>query len=257
MATTTNYSWSTPDDTALVKDGAAAIRSLGTAIDSTVFTNAGNAIAKSIVDAKGDLIAATADKTVARLASSGVNDQVLTIDTSTSTGLKWAAPAAGGMTLLTSGNASIASSTLVLSSISGAYNDLVFVASDFHPDTNQRTISFTANAVADYDYAIQTLLSGTSIQDFGGIAAATIDPQYNSMSNANDQNALIIRIFDYANTTSYKLVNITHHFVDRLSQTNSLFAWGSINTTSAIDSITINMNANFGTAGAYKLYGVK
>jgi hypothetical protein len=38
MASTTNYSWSTPDDTALVKDGAAAIRSLGTAIDSTVFS---------------------------------------------------------------------------------------------------------------------------------------------------------------------------------------------------------------------------
>lgn len=35
MATTTNYSWTTPDDTALVKDGAAAIRSLGSAIDTT------------------------------------------------------------------------------------------------------------------------------------------------------------------------------------------------------------------------------
>jgi hypothetical protein len=40
MATTTNYSWSTPDDTALVKDGAAAIRSLGSAVDTTVFNNA-------------------------------------------------------------------------------------------------------------------------------------------------------------------------------------------------------------------------
>ncbi len=29
MATTTNYSWTTPDDTGLVKDGASAIRSLG------------------------------------------------------------------------------------------------------------------------------------------------------------------------------------------------------------------------------------
>jgi len=38
MASTTNYSWTTPDDTSLVKDGAAAIRSLGSAIDSTVFT---------------------------------------------------------------------------------------------------------------------------------------------------------------------------------------------------------------------------
>lgn len=35
MATTTNYSWSTPDDTALVKDGAAAIRTLGSSIDTT------------------------------------------------------------------------------------------------------------------------------------------------------------------------------------------------------------------------------
>lgn len=35
MATTTNYGWTTPNDTDLVKDGAAAIRSLGSAIDST------------------------------------------------------------------------------------------------------------------------------------------------------------------------------------------------------------------------------
>jgi hypothetical protein len=35
MATTTNYGWVTPDDTALVKDGAAAIRTLGTSIDTT------------------------------------------------------------------------------------------------------------------------------------------------------------------------------------------------------------------------------
>jgi hypothetical protein len=35
MATTTNYSWDTPDDTDLVKDGAAAIRTLGSSIDTT------------------------------------------------------------------------------------------------------------------------------------------------------------------------------------------------------------------------------
>ena len=98
MATTTNYSWSTPDDTALVKDGAAAIRSLGTAIDTTVFTNAGAAIAKATVDAKGDLIAGTADNTVARLAV-GTNGHILVADSAEATGLKWAAPAAGGKVL--------------------------------------------------------------------------------------------------------------------------------------------------------------
>ena len=36
MAQTTNFLWSTPDDTALVKNGAAAIRTLGSSADSTV-----------------------------------------------------------------------------------------------------------------------------------------------------------------------------------------------------------------------------
>jgi hypothetical protein len=37
MATTTNYSWTTPDNTAYVKDGASAIRSLGSSVDTTLF----------------------------------------------------------------------------------------------------------------------------------------------------------------------------------------------------------------------------
>lgn len=36
MASTTNFGWSTPDDTALVKNGASAIRTLGSAADTTV-----------------------------------------------------------------------------------------------------------------------------------------------------------------------------------------------------------------------------
>ena len=37
MATTTNYGWTTPDNTGYVKDGALAIRTLGSAIDTTVY----------------------------------------------------------------------------------------------------------------------------------------------------------------------------------------------------------------------------
>jgi hypothetical protein len=95
MATTTNYSWSTPDDTALVKDGAAAIRSLGTAIDTTVFNNAGAAIAKTLVDAKGDLIVGSAADAVARLAA-GTNGYLLSANSGATNGLEWvAAPTAG------------------------------------------------------------------------------------------------------------------------------------------------------------------
>ena len=43
MATTTNYSWTTPDNTAYVKDGASAIRTLGTSVDTTLYTALGGA----------------------------------------------------------------------------------------------------------------------------------------------------------------------------------------------------------------------
>jgi len=49
------------------------------------------AISPTLVDAKGDIIAASAADTVARLAV-GSNDQVLTADSTTATGLKWATP---------------------------------------------------------------------------------------------------------------------------------------------------------------------
>jgi hypothetical protein len=50
-----------------------------------------NGIQPNIVDAKGDLIAATAADSVTRLAV-GTNGQVLTADSAETTGLKWAAP---------------------------------------------------------------------------------------------------------------------------------------------------------------------
>jgi len=43
MATTTNYSWTTPDNTGYVKDGASAIRTLGSAVDTTLYTALGGA----------------------------------------------------------------------------------------------------------------------------------------------------------------------------------------------------------------------
>jgi hypothetical protein len=69
---------------------------LQTQIDSKIGSAA--AINPTIVDAKGDIIAATAADTVARLAV-GANNTVLTADSAEATGMKWAAAAGGGKVL--------------------------------------------------------------------------------------------------------------------------------------------------------------
>ena len=120
MATTTpNFGWTVPTSTDLVKDGATAIETLGDSIDASfvglkggttgqvlsktsgtdlaftwVAQDDSNAIQNAIVDAKGDLIGATAADTPARLAV-GTNGQVLTADSTAATGLAWATPASG------------------------------------------------------------------------------------------------------------------------------------------------------------------
>lgn len=51
----------------------------------------GEVLKKAIVDAKGDLIVATAADTPARLAVGGTNGHVLTVDSAETAGVKWAA----------------------------------------------------------------------------------------------------------------------------------------------------------------------
>lgn len=60
-------------------------------VTSAIQTQLDGKVALSTVDAKGDLIVATADNTVTRLAVGGTNDHVLMVDSSTATGVKWAA----------------------------------------------------------------------------------------------------------------------------------------------------------------------
>jgi hypothetical protein len=85
MATTTNYSWSTPDDTALVKDGAAAIRTLGSSVDTTT-----KALNPSTTLGDIEYRSSTAN-TNTRLAI-GTTNQVLTVTAGVPT---WANPQGG------------------------------------------------------------------------------------------------------------------------------------------------------------------
>jgi hypothetical protein len=92
----------------------------------TTYDLANGAIAKSIVDAKGDLVAATAADTVSRLAV-GANGTVLTADSAEATGLKWATAGATGKsyTLLNSGGTSLSGATTTITGISA--KDSIYV----------------------------------------------------------------------------------------------------------------------------------
>jgi len=93
---TTNYGFVLPTPTDLVTDLPADFDVALQGVDTQMLTNANAAIAKTIVDAKGDIIAATGADAVSRLAV-GANNTVLTADSTTATGLKWAA---SGLTLI-------------------------------------------------------------------------------------------------------------------------------------------------------------
>lgn len=86
MATTTNYAWETPDDTDLVKDGAAAIRTLGSSVDTTT-----KALNPSTTLGDIEYRSSTAN-TNTRLGI-GSTGQVLTVAGGVPS---WATPAAGG-----------------------------------------------------------------------------------------------------------------------------------------------------------------
>ena len=104
MPTTTNYGWTTPADTDLVKDGASAIRTLGTAIDTTTKNLNPSTTA-------GDIVYRSSTTNVNTRLALGTAGQVLTVN-SGATAPEWAAVSANSMTLLSTTTLSGAATTV-------------------------------------------------------------------------------------------------------------------------------------------------
>jgi hypothetical protein len=92
MATTTNYGWTTPDDTALVKDGAAAIRTLGSSVDTTTK----NLNPETTL---GDIAYRSSTANVKTRLALGTANQVLAVN-SGATAPEWKTIGSGGLTLI-------------------------------------------------------------------------------------------------------------------------------------------------------------
>ena len=161
---TTNYSWQMPTSTDLVTDLPADFEVFGQAVDNTMATM----IPKSLVDAKGDIIAATAADTVSRLAV-GTNNQVLIADSSTATGLKWGTPASGGMTLIQTINAS-AVDTISFTSIPTTYKQLYITFRDVFMNNNSDSVivRFNNSSAAVYSmFSIEKFTSSIGANVYG------------------------------------------------------------------------------------------
>ena len=226
MATTTNFGWETPDDTDLVKDGAAAIRTALGGVDTSFVDLKGGTIGQvlakasgtdldfswvavdplTILDAKGDLITATAADTPARLAV-GTDGQTLMADSTASTGLKWATPSSGslvGCRVTNSANVSIPNTTVT----SLTFNTETYDTDAFHStSTNTDRITIPAGKAGYYliNYNINYAANGSGFRNCGIRinGATTIDNVAYIKGFSDDENSLPATTVYYLNVADY------------------------------------------------------
>jgi hypothetical protein len=120
MPNTTNFNWSTPADTDLVKNGASAIRTLGSAIDT------------SFVDFKG-----------------GTTGQVLKKTSNTDLDVEWGT-ASSGLTLINTTSFSAVASTNITNVFSATYDNYLIFIKTFGSSTST-TVRARLGASASFD----------------------------------------------------------------------------------------------------------
>ena len=228
-ATNTNmdFTWVTPDDA--------------------------NAIQNAIVDAKGDLIGATAADTPARLAV-GTNGQVLTADSTAATGLAWATPAASGSLIKLASNtfSAVSSVSLPNSTFTTTYRNyrLMFNIDTMASSPSGVFLRFRASGTDNTDASWYgqrfnipyTGATSTQYSTSGGTSIQVSDSYDKSLT-----------IFDIGNpmVSVRKTVNYTQG-QGELVQTG--IGGGYFLTTSNFDAVSLFMTSGTMT-GRYTVYG--
>lgn len=239
MATTTNYGWTTPDDTALVKDGASAIRTLGSSIDTTT-----KALNPSTTLGDIEYRSSTAN-TNTRLPL-GTAGQVLAVN-SGATAPEWKTISSGGMTELATG--SLSGVTTTVSGLSGAYKDLIVYVYAF---TDGAGNSFNVRLNTDTTTTYRHAKMNTGSTAITAPSAATYLSIGDFVSTGN-YGLMKITIPFYSTTSAYK-----HIFATQNTSNQAVSVVGYYQSTSAITSISFGSNGftTSVTGGTYVVYGV-
>jgi hypothetical protein len=202
--------------------------------------------------AKGDLYAGSAANTYTKL-SVGANNTVLTADSSTATGLKWASAASGGGMTLLSTTSLTGAATITISSIDQTYTNLYVLITGLQVNTGAYTLKLRPDSSNANNYS-----------NIAGATVASSNPDYISPGNAGHSgssavNDYALMIYNYTDTAARKPFHLVG-IAKMTSQVEPLgvACLGATNTTSAIDTFQLNNDSggNF-DAGTVKIYGVK
>jgi hypothetical protein len=220
----------------------------------TTYDLANGAVAKSIVDAKGDLIAATAADTVSRLGV-GANGTVLTADSAEATGIKWAAASGGGMTLIASGSMSGSSVSV---SVPTGYINVMWVVQGATLSSGDQ-IFWRINGVSSGVYqGSYTTRQGSSaganyVSFYNNSTSLLIEGTPDSAQKIN----FVFTVFnvDIANEHAFTLNN---SYVSSTGQANQNIS-GRTTDTAAVTALSVSRAGGSATfnGGTYYLYGVK
>jgi len=244
MATTTNYGWTTPDDTALVKDGAAAIRTLGSSVDTTT-----KALNPSTTLGDIEYRSSTAN-TNTRLGI-GTTGQILTVAAGVPS---WgAAPTSGGMTLIST--TTLSGTSVTLSSIPQTYNDLHIIVSGMTANTsNKRLRGLPNNSTTNSTYS-RIEGGGSAVQTTAGVLLLLGD--LNTL-RTSASNVVFLTIKNYASTTQFKSINWYGEYTSADYGALPIYASGAIVSNTAITSFVLDYEGtNTFAGGEVLLYGVK
>jgi hypothetical protein len=220
------------------------------------------------IDAKADLIVGTGADTFDRLAV-GANNTVLTADSSVSpTGLKWAAPAAGGgLTLLATASPSAAAS-FNFTSISGSYKNLLMYWQDFSASAGGTFATMKLNNDSGANYEFQTLRIKSQATNIA-VDAVDNSSQTSMMGGTSQNNAFggqfagsatqtvgrgWLRIWNYTNTTYTFYDWHSKSYDNTVPNQIQTIGWGGYDNSTAIN--RIDVTASGGTlSGTCYLYG--
>ena len=246
MATTTNYGWTTPDDTALVKDGASAIRTLGSSVDTTT-----KALNPSTTLGDIEYRSSTAN-TNTRLGI-GSSGQVLTVAAGVPS---WATASSGGMTSIASG--SLSGSSVVLGSIPATYNSLTLELRDWYNAGNGNSVFVRITGVTTNYFGVNVYKQDASTSTESSGTTSFTNATTEASENVDNNHYFVCQFPNYADSASRKLCIAnaayeTNGNVQRVTSTTSYH-----NTAAAISSLTLSVEGggNFG-GGTYILWGVK